>query len=283
MKKIILQVILFIGIVCCNLLSANSDYDGYIEFSVNEVFIPERLGDIKLYKDCDGFHIIKNDQIYDVQNCFCDQMLRKMSNEQLMAFLGRDRPRIVMVTPEIMDQINEDDIIEVTGEEKEELISKLFGGGYISVSQMSDGEYSLQAKIRLRGGVFWDLWNDIKVYIIPALGVATSIIILAAVGAVIGAIVAGPKGAIIGTVIGGSAGLVIGMVEACKTSRGENTAVPAHERASEPEAAPAPVPERVVVPVPERAPEPTPARRRSRRKDSYAVPQIHNPFRDPPK
>ena len=72
-------------------LHANKESEEYIEFSDHEVFIPQRLGDLKLYKDYDGFHVVKNNEVYDVQNCFCDLMLRKMTNKQLMSFLGRNR------------------------------------------------------------------------------------------------------------------------------------------------------------------------------------------------
>src|SRR3972149_12274292 len=149
MKKIMLRIILFMGIApFFNFLSANDGSGERIELSGREVFIPYELGDIKLYKDSDGFHVIKDDQVYDVQNCFCDSTLRGITNKQLMAFLGRDKPEIIMVTPEELDQINEndiveiaavDDIVEITGEEKDRLMGKLFGSGYILVHQMSDG------------------------------------------------------------------------------------------------------------------------------------------------
>jgi hypothetical protein len=32
------------------------------------------------------------------------------------------------------------------------MLSQLFGGGYIALSQMDDGEYALRAKIRVLGG-----------------------------------------------------------------------------------------------------------------------------------
>jgi hypothetical protein len=149
-----MQSILFTGLFFFNTGSAIYDQAEFIEFAKSEVFIPEKLGNIKLYKDDYGFHIFKNGEIYDIQNCFCDPKLQKMSNEQLVNFLGRNKPQIIILTPEEFSQINSNDTIEITGPEKEELINQPFGGGYISVNQMDDGEYILHAKIRCTGG-FW--------------------------------------------------------------------------------------------------------------------------------
>lgn len=80
-KKYALQSILFTGLFFFNLVSANYDKIEFIEFANNEVSIPEKLGNIKLYKDVYGFHVLKDGEIYDVKNCFCDPLLRKMSNE----------------------------------------------------------------------------------------------------------------------------------------------------------------------------------------------------------
>jgi hypothetical protein len=154
MMKYMLQSILFSGLFFLNILNAKHNY---IEFAKNEVFIPEKLGSLKLYKDNDGFHILKNeDEIYDIQNCFCDPILRAMSYEQLVNFLGRNKSKIIILTPEEFDQISQDDIGK--------LISQFFGGGYISVNQMDNGEYILHAKIRLPGGGWWnDTVRPIKV------------------------------------------------------------------------------------------------------------------------
>ena len=153
MKKYTLQAILLTGLFFFNLVSADYDQIEFIEFARNEVFIPERLGNIKLYKDDYGFHIFKDGEIYDVQNCFCDPLLRKMSNEQLVNFLGRNSPKIIILTQEEFSQIDPEFIVEMTEAESEKLISQLFSSGYISVNQMDNGEYILHAKIRLLGGV----------------------------------------------------------------------------------------------------------------------------------
>jgi hypothetical protein len=154
MKKNITKIICFIAALGFNFLGASGDSDKRIEISGrDEVFIPERLGDIKLYRDCDGFHVIKDDRIKDVQNCWCDSILLKMTDEQLIAFLGKNKPPIIILTPEEFEHIDKNDIIEITEEEKNELLGKLFGGGCIRVTQMSDGQYRLRANIRLLGGI----------------------------------------------------------------------------------------------------------------------------------
>ena len=76
-----------------------------------------------------------------------------MSNDQLMNFLGRNKPKIIILTPEEFSQIDPNDFVELTESEEDYLISQLFSSGYISVNQMDDGEYIIHAKIRLLGGV----------------------------------------------------------------------------------------------------------------------------------
>jgi hypothetical protein len=198
MMKYTLQSIVFSSLFFLNLVSANYDQVEFIEFAGNEVFIPEKLGNVKLYKDSDGFHIFKDGEIYDVQNCFCDPLLRKMSDDQLVNFLGRDKPKIIFVNLEDL-QINPDDTVEVTGSKKDTLINQLFGGGYISVNQLNDGEYILHAKIRLPGG---RLPTWLRVFIGTSAGLAT--------GAIIGGIGGGGGGAIGGGVVGGIVGGVVG-------------------------------------------------------------------------
>ena len=152
MKKSILHVMSLSITLIFSFLHANKESEEYIEFSDHEVFIPQRLGDLKLYKDYDGFHVVKNNEVYDVQNCFCDPMLRKMTNKQLMSFLGRNRSKIIEITPECLDQISEEGIFEITGDEKDMILSQLVSDcGYIAVNQMSDGQYRLELKMRLLG------------------------------------------------------------------------------------------------------------------------------------
>ncbi|MFH1254215.1 MAG: hypothetical protein V1646_02165 [bacterium] len=196
MKKLILESMVFTGLFFFNLIGTNYKPIEKIEFTGREVFIPEKLGNVKLYKDSNGFHIFKDGEIYDVQNCFCDPLLRKMSDDQLVKFLGRDKPKIIFVNLEDL-QINPDDIVEVTDTKKDTLINQLFGGGYIAVNQMNDGEYILRAKIRLPGG----LW-----------GIRVGIIVGAIIGVPLGGGYFGIPGAIGGGVVGGAVGAGVGFV-----------------------------------------------------------------------
>jgi len=217
MQKNISQAIFFVGVIFFNSLSANSDARDYIKISGREVFIPKKLGDIKLYKDSNGFHVIKNGKIHDIQKYFCDPMLRKMSDKQLLRFLGRNKPKIVTITPEELDQINNDTIIEITGDEKDTLISKLFGNtsGYISISQMSDGAYKLVANIRLLGG---GKGYDLKVFIVPVIGTILVATTGALVGAASGSLIAiGLEESVLtyaslGSAIGGGIGGITGVI-----------------------------------------------------------------------
>ncbi len=155
MKKFMLQSILFAGMIVFNLVNADNDHIEFIEFARNEVSIPERLGNLQLYKDNYGFHVFKDGETYDIPNYFCDPLLLRMSNEQLVNFLGRNKPKIITLTPEEVSQINPNNMVEITDAEKDNLLSLLFGSGYIAINQMDDGEYILRAKIRLLGGGFF--------------------------------------------------------------------------------------------------------------------------------
>lgn len=187
MKKTLIQIVIFVGIFFLRLEGAMNQSSDLFEFSENEVFVPSRLGDLKLYKDNEGFHILKDGSIYDIQNCFCDKILRGISNERLASFLGRNKPKVIIMTPEEFNKLDYTDIREITGTEKDELLSKLFGGGYISVHQMSDGEYALEAKIRLPGGWSWERFRQCCLYV--AAGVAIGAVIGAGFGIGVAAIV----------------------------------------------------------------------------------------------
>ncbi|MFA6263077.1 MAG: hypothetical protein WC630_01370 [Candidatus Babeliales bacterium] len=155
--KYTLRIPLFVGVLFFNMCFACYSPNEIIEFTQNEVFIPARLGAIKLYKDVNGFHVINNNKICDVQNCFCDPLLRKMSFEQLKKFLCRDKPKMLTLSPDECAHINIDNMIEVTGAEKEQILNQLFSRGYISVNQTDDGEYILRIEHRLLGGGFWKI------------------------------------------------------------------------------------------------------------------------------
>ncbi|MFA6263076.1 MAG: hypothetical protein WCW33_04620 [Candidatus Babeliales bacterium] len=151
-----------------------------IEFAENELFVPARLGPLSLYKDGDGFHVINGSTIYDVQSCFCDRTLRTISNEQLVNFLGRNKPQLILLSPEEFSQLSLHDTVELTNAEQEKLLNQLFHRGYISINQMSDGEYTLHAETGLAGGGWfgkiakWGLYGAVGCVAVVGAGAAVA-------------------------------------------------------------------------------------------------------------
>lgn len=173
MKKIISHTILLSVMLFFSLAGVSRGPGEVIEFTGNEVFIPARLGKLRLCKDDAGFFIIKDERIYNIQNCFCDSKLLSMSNYELKIFLGRDKPKMHLEmhlsTPEEFSQLNLGEMVEVTGAEKDNIISQLReldireldrSSGYIQVNQMDNGEYVLHAQSRLLGGSLWGWFKE---------------------------------------------------------------------------------------------------------------------------
>ncbi|KKQ32855.1 MAG: hypothetical protein US49_C0005G0074 [candidate division TM6 bacterium GW2011_GWF2_37_49] len=158
MRKFMLRLMLFVGLFAFGVVNACYNPNEIIEFVGSEVFIPARLGEIKLFRDQKGFHIFKDGKIYDVQNCFCDpadeltKSLFTMSNSQLKKFVGKDRPKMIKMTQEELEQVNLNDMIEIFGSEKNRIMNQLFGIGYISVNEVGGGEYIIRANIRFCAG-----------------------------------------------------------------------------------------------------------------------------------
>lgn len=150
---VMFRLILFVGFFVFEAVSACCYSNEFIEFKENELFIPQKLGRLKLFRDQQGFHILKDGNIYGVQNYFCDPVLRAMDNYQLKSFLGRNKPKIITITPEELEKIKIENVIEVSESEMCKIINQLFSSGYICVNQMDDGEYIIRAKMRLCGGV----------------------------------------------------------------------------------------------------------------------------------
>ena len=90
-----------------------SAHAGKFQLEGSEVFIPKRLGKLSLIHDEEGFCVEKGNNVHRVQKCFSDSLLRSISSDHLKKFLE---------------------------------------GGYVSVDQMSDGEFALKAYDRLKGG-----------------------------------------------------------------------------------------------------------------------------------
>ena len=112
------KVLILLSFISSSLFSMELDRLSYAD-NKNKMYIqpfsvraPERLGEFDLYHSKKGFYVRKNDKKKTIQRYNMDPMLRGISKPQLRAFLDN---------------------------------------GYLSVSKMEDGQYSLQAKGRLNG------------------------------------------------------------------------------------------------------------------------------------
>lgn len=126
------------------------------------VFVPNRLGDIKLSHGKKGFCVEQNNKKHVIQKYFTDPMVRNVTKDQLKRFL------------------------EV---------------GYLSLSQMDNGEFSLKANGRINGGgpilgaaAYW-----VTKSLCYAVGVTATVV--TAGGAIAGAVALAPVAApvIVGT------------------------------------------------------------------------------------
>lgn len=86
------------------------------EFKIKEssVFVPSKIGKVSLSRDNDGFYVTKDGERHKLKNYDVDAKLRSLSHDKLNKFLKN--------------------------------------GGYLSVNQMSNNDYSLKANVRGNGG-----------------------------------------------------------------------------------------------------------------------------------
>ena len=95
------------------LVSLNLMNAGGLEIAKSSFHAPHHLGNIKLSHDVDGFSVLKDGRKHAVAKYFVDKTVRNMPTEQVQKFLKH---------------------------------------GYLSVNQMSDQGYSIQANGRINGG-----------------------------------------------------------------------------------------------------------------------------------
>jgi len=158
-------------IVFSALMASSSAFcQDFIQLGNGTTFIPNRLGNISVLHNDDGFHVLTSDnEIYPVRNYFVDKRLRGLKKEKLKAFLQ---------------------------------------AGYIQVNQMSDGQYKLDAKVRGLGGgpicgmvAYWAT----KLTCYAFMGAAAKQAIVST-GVSIGGTFGGEAGAEIGAAVGGMVG-----------------------------------------------------------------------------
>ncbi|MBU4269303.1 hypothetical protein KJ644_02970 [Candidatus Dependentiae bacterium] len=136
-----------------------------VQIDKKNLFVPNTLGKIKVLHDKKGFSIKKDGEIHRVRNCFVDKEIRNLSSKELMQFLGNlkvveingqkvEFEKITKKQFKKMATTETSQKIEFDKKEAEQLFKALSRShsGYISVTQMSDGEYSLKSHIRVSGG-----------------------------------------------------------------------------------------------------------------------------------
>ena len=94
----LMKVILFMLIIFFNATIANIELGECIDLVKKETPIPSQLGDIKLYKDDDGFHIIKGDKIYDVQDLVVNNEQSKESDTKKNVSSKLNRIAAIVIT-----------------------------------------------------------------------------------------------------------------------------------------------------------------------------------------
>ena len=193
----------FFSVLVFNVAFANGELGECIELSGKEVSIPSQLGDINLYKDNDGFHIInKKGEVFDIKNFFCDPLLQKVSAEQLEMFLGRNKSQLTIMKPEDIKKIDTNSLVEVSADDKKALLYKIFGKGCIFVSQMNDGEYVLRAGVQSLDEESIDLLQNktlAKIYLISCMNFGSRTYVGCGVGMMCGSIFGASYAAIKGT------------------------------------------------------------------------------------
>lgn len=140
------------------------------------VFVPARLGKLDLFHGKKGFSVLKDNQRIAIEKYNTDKLIRNMTREQLIAFLSV---------------------------------------GYVSINQMSDGQYSLKADGRLNGGgpilgaiAYWV--TKVVCYAVPVAALGTAVVVTGgAAGAVAGAGAAAAGTAITTTAAATTAGATI--------------------------------------------------------------------------
>ncbi len=134
-----------------------------IQIDRNNLFVPHALGVIKVSHNNNGFSILKDNEIYRVQNCFVDEVIRNITSKQLNYFLGNVRNvmisggyielRRVFIHSDIEKISNLGTFTQLSDEESEDIARQLScSTNYLTVSQLDDGEYVIHAKQRLNGG-----------------------------------------------------------------------------------------------------------------------------------
>ena len=133
-----------------------------VEIDKSNLFVPERLGQIKVMHDENNFSIVKNGQAVPVQNAFVDKRVRNMPTEDLLFFLGAlkkveiNGQEVVLarVSQDVYENImgNNSTPMEIDEDQKEDITDSLNGSAYLVIEQLDNGEYCIHARHRILGG-----------------------------------------------------------------------------------------------------------------------------------
>ncbi len=133
-----------------------------VEIGRSNLFVPAKLGQVRVFHDVDGFKVMKNGEISDIQNCFVDKEIRNISDEDLAFALGLkakieiggEEQIFTRIPAELINKliVENEDFVQLSQEDSEKIIAQLPASGYLHVFQFSDGEYGLHFRTRLPGG-----------------------------------------------------------------------------------------------------------------------------------
>jgi len=155
MRKLFLLALLSLGIATASpMMNTGAPTTLNLGTKIPCSYSEARLGHVELYRNNDGFRILHDGNIHDIHPGFVDKLVRNMDQDQLIQFLGLDRPQITPITAEQFEEQYGDagfQVHEISESEKEEILS-LFSSGYLRLEQMSDGEFTLKAFNRGLGG-----------------------------------------------------------------------------------------------------------------------------------
>src|SRR5688572_7327949 len=110
MKKLILSIIVTSSLLTSSAMVntlpevPTSNQKKISALKVPCIYSETRLGKIELFHDEDGFHVLSDDQLHDIQNCFVDKQLRNISSSDLRKFLGMDKPDIFLIEAGDLDE-----------------------------------------------------------------------------------------------------------------------------------------------------------------------------------
>ena len=121
-----------------------------IEITGDNLF--SSLEGVQLFHEGNSFIVKTYEGLQEVNAYNIDKSIRNISNEQLETLLGKNNPKVTIISPEQAATMDMSEMREMTQVEREEFLSHAFRSGYITIKQTQDGEYVLQFNQRLLGG-----------------------------------------------------------------------------------------------------------------------------------